>query len=167
MRLMFAFLCLLMNAPSVSLTQDVLLSGSVKEKRSNAPISAALVELKKSDGTLLDTVRTDGYGNWSYLFQSSAVGPEPSLPQSFALHQNYPNPFNPSTQIRFSVPSREIVSLRVFDVLGREVTVLVREMLEAGSYVAKFNAANLPSGVYIYTLAAGDYRMSQKMLLLK
>jgi len=111
--------------------------------------------------------KIDGLTLYQNDLITTAVQYGPTIPGTFLLEQNYPNPFNPSTQIRFSVPSREIVSLRVFDVLGREVTVLVREMLEAGSYVAKFNAANLPSGVYIYTLAAGDYRMSQKMLLLK
>ena len=89
------------------------------------------------------------------------------IPKEFSLDQNFPNPFNPSTQIRFSVPSKGIVTLKVSDLLGREVAVLVREMLEAGSYVAKFSATNLSSGTYIYTLISGDYRMSQRMLLLK
>jgi len=89
------------------------------------------------------------------------------IPKAFSLDQNFPNPFNPSTQIRFSVVTKGMVTLKVSDLLGREVAVLVREVLGAGAYVAKFNAANLPSGAYIYTLTAGDSRMSQKMLLLK
>lgn len=89
------------------------------------------------------------------------------IPKAFSLEQNFPNPFNPSTQIRFSVAAKGMVTLKVSDLLGREVAVLVREVLGAGAYVARFNAANLSSGTYIYTLTAGDSRMSQKMLLLK
>jgi hypothetical protein len=90
-----------------------------------------------------------------------------TTPESFLLDQNYPNPFNPSTHIRFSVPSKGMVSLRVFDILGREVGVLVNEMLDAGAYVATFDARHLTSGTYMYTLSANNQRMSQKMLLLK
>jgi hypothetical protein len=90
-----------------------------------------------------------------------------TTPESFLLDQNYPNPFNPSTHIRFSVLSKGIVSLRVFDILGREVMVLVNEVLDGGSYVATFDARHLTSGTYMYTLSANNLRMSQKMLLLK
>jgi hypothetical protein len=98
---------------------------------------------------------------------ATSIREQGSLPKEFSLDQNFPNPFNPSTQIRFSVPSKGMVTLKVSDLLGREVAVLVREVLEAGSYAAKFSAANLSSGTYMYTLTAGDYRLSQKMLLLK
>lgn len=90
-----------------------------------------------------------------------------TTPESFVLDQNFPNPFNPSTRIQFSVPSKGIVSLQVYDILGREVMVLVNEVLDAGSYVATFDARHLTSGTYMYTLSANNQRMSQKMLLLK
>jgi hypothetical protein len=90
-----------------------------------------------------------------------------TTPKTFSLDQNFPNPFNPSTQIRFSVPLRGAVSLRVFDLLGREVAALVNDVLDAGSYVAKFDARNLTSGTYICILSANNLRVSQKMLLLK
>jgi hypothetical protein len=83
------------------------------------------------------------------------------------LEQNYPNPFNPSTNIRFTIPEKEHVTLKVFDVLGREITTLVNEVKEAGTYNIKFNAQNLPSGVYLYTLAAGKYTATKKMMLVK
>jgi len=165
MRLMFAFLCLLMNAPSVSFTQDVILSGSVKEKRSSAPISAALVELKKSDGTLLDTIRTDGYGNWSYRFQSSAVGPDPSLPQSFALHQNYPNPFNPSTTIPFSVRTAGHVRFTVYNILGQLLDVKDLH-LQPGDYSIRWNSRG-STGALFYSMEMDGARITRKMIQLE
>ena len=86
---------------------------------------------------------------------------------SFALSQNYPNPFNPSTMINYSLPQRNNVSLKIFDLLGREVANLVNETQEAGSHSVSFNASKLTSGVYIYTLRTGNNSMSKKMMLLK
>jgi len=90
------------------------------------------------------------------------------VPNEFKLFQNYPNPFNPSTRIQYQVASNSHASLKVYDVLGNEVATLVNEYKPAGSYEIEFNAkAGLPSGVYIYTLRAGDYFSSRKMILLK
>jgi hypothetical protein len=88
-------------------------------------------------------------------------------PQSFSLSQNYPNPFNPSTQISYQVPSNSSVSLKVFDVLGREVATLVNEVKPAGTYTATFNANSFPSGVYFYQLNAGSFSETKKLMLLK
>jgi hypothetical protein len=91
----------------------------------------------------------------------------------FMLFQNYPNPFNPSTRIQYQVSSNSHASLKVYDVLGNEVATLVNEDKPAGSYEVEFNSVetrhgvSLPSGVYIYTLIAGDYCTSRKMLFLK
>jgi hypothetical protein len=87
--------------------------------------------------------------------------------KGFALGQNYPNPFNPSTVIRYQVSASGNVELKVFDVLGKEVATLVNEIQSAGTYSRTFNAANLPSGLYIYTLKAGSNVQTKKMLLLK
>ncbi|MER3525331.1 MAG: hypothetical protein C4326_15130, partial [Ignavibacteria bacterium] len=76
-----------------------------------------------------------------------------AVPTVFALSQNYPNPFNPSTKIAFHVPSSHFVSLKVFDVLGREIRTLVHEMLQAGKYQVTFDANALASGVYFYRLS--------------
>jgi hypothetical protein len=97
----------------------------------------------------------------------TAVKEQGATPITFSLDQNFPNPFSPSTQIRFSVPSKGTVTLKVSDILGREIMVLMHEVLEPGSYVTTFNAKNLTSGTYFYTLTAGDYRTTQKMTLLK
>ncbi len=89
------------------------------------------------------------------------------LPESFTLKQNYPNPFNPSTNIEFDLHKAGEATLRVVDVLGREVAVLVDERLGAGTYSYTFDAANLPSGTYFYQLTAGGERQSASMILMK
>jgi len=96
-----------------------------------------------------------------------AVENEKSLPTTFCLKQNYPNPFNPSTKIRYTIPERGNVSLKVFSLLGSEVAELVNKEMEAGIYDTNFNAANLPSGVYLYQLKAGNFVQTRKMILLK
>ncbi|MBX2991518.1 MAG: T9SS type A sorting domain-containing protein [Bacteroidetes bacterium] len=103
--------------------------------------------------------------------QTTIVREEGGQPVSFALHQNYPNPFNPTTTIKFSLPSSGSMlhgtSLRVYDVLGREVTTLVNENLQAGNYEVTFDAAGLASGVYIYRLQAGEFSTSARMILMR
>jgi hypothetical protein len=89
------------------------------------------------------------------------------FPNSFNLYQNYPNPFNPSTLIRYQLPAGVFVTLKVFDVLGNEVETLVSEYQNAGNHSVKFNASNLPSGVYFYRLESGNYLNTKKLLLLK
>jgi len=96
-----------------------------------------------------------------------SVRESPALPGSFALSQNYPNPFNPTTEIRFQVPARTPVQLSVFDLFGREVAVLVNELMEEGAYQVEFNADGLSSGVYYYRLSAGTFVQTQKMMLMK
>ena len=88
-------------------------------------------------------------------------------PQNFRLEQNYPNPFNPSTMIRYEIPERSFVTLKVFDVLGNLIATVVNEELPVGSYEVKFKAANLPSAVYFYRLQTDSFVSSKKMLLLK
>jgi hypothetical protein len=89
------------------------------------------------------------------------------LVNSFNLEQNYPNPFNPSTTINYSLAERTPVTLKVYDVLGKEVANLVNTTQEAGDHSINFNASQLASGLYIYTLSAGDFTSSKKMMLLK
>ena len=87
--------------------------------------------------------------------------------KEFSLSQNYPNPFNPSTKIIFVIPKSSFVNLKVYDVLGREVAILVNEEKYPGSYEAEFNGINLSSGIYFSVLNIGDKRLSKKMCLLK
>ena len=90
-----------------------------------------------------------------------------NLPKEYALFQNYPNPFNPTTNIKYSVPSNAYVSLKVYDILGREVATLVNEQKPAGNYEVNFNASSLSSGVYFYKIQSGSFAQVRKMLLLK
>ncbi len=91
-----------------------------------------------------------------------------SLVQSYELSQNYPNPFNPTTNINFSIPVSEVVSIKVFDILGNEVAELVNnERLSAGKYKVDFNASNLSSGIYYYTIKTENFIDTKKMILVK
>ncbi len=87
--------------------------------------------------------------------------------KEYGLSQNYPNPFNPRTLIKYQVPKVSRVTLKVYDVLGKEIATLVNDIKQKGRYEIKFNASNLASGVYIYTIRANDYVSSKKMLLIK
>jgi uncharacterized delta-60 repeat protein len=88
-------------------------------------------------------------------------------PKMYALYQNYPNPFNPSTVIKFDISAQSKVSLKIYDVLGKEVAVLVKQDLKAGNYTYSFRSANLSTGVYFYELTAGSYREVKKMMIVK
>jgi len=83
------------------------------------------------------------------------------------LSQNYPNPFNPTTTISFSLPTKSFVSLKVFDILGRDVATIFSGELPAGTCTRQWNAANMASGVYYYRLQAGSYSETKKLVLLK
>lgn len=89
------------------------------------------------------------------------------VPGHFSLEQNYPNPFNPSTKISYTIPEGKFVRLKIYDMLGKEISTLVDEYKEAGSYTLQFDASLLPSGVYIYRIQAGEFIYSRKLMLLK
>jgi len=90
-----------------------------------------------------------------------------TIPTEFALFQNYPNPFNPTTLIRYQVPEKSFVLIRLYDLLGEELATLVNEEKSAGSYDVNFNAGQLSSGFYIYTIKAGNFTSTKKMILMK
>ena len=89
------------------------------------------------------------------------------LPRGFRLDQNYPNPFNPMTTLEFALPQRAHVTLKVFDLLGREVSTLVDKELGPGEYTIVFDAEDLPSGVYFYRIEAEEFVRTKKLILLK
>jgi len=89
------------------------------------------------------------------------------LPNEFRLDQNYPNPFNPSTTIQFAVPKTSNVTLRIYDILGREVATLIDEKYQPGQYKIIFEAGQLASGLYMYRIQAGDFRETKKLMLLR
>ncbi len=120
----------------------------------------------------LKQIDTDGSYKYSKLIEVNT-----ELPGRFELLQNYPNPFNPTTTIKYSIPTSSplakgrteegFVTLKVYDVLGREIKTLVNKKQSPGNYTVEFNAANLPSGLYFYKLTAGSFSQTKKMILMK
>lgn len=106
----------------------------------------------------------DFNGSFEY---SKVIEAETENPDKFALEQNYPNPFNPTTTINYQLPRAEFVTIKIYDVMGREVKVLVNEQKDPGSYSIEFDASKLTSGIYVYQLTAGSFLSSRKLLLLK
>ncbi len=106
---------------------------------------------------------------WSKVNISSlsVPGGQQDVPNHFILSQNYPNPFNPSTNIKFELPKSSMVRLSVYDILGREVSVLVNERKTPGTYEVSFDGSGLASGVYLYRLTAGSFVQTRKMLVIK
>ena len=129
------------------------------------------------DGGFILCGYTNSYGALlrdAWLIKTDASGyvtalhsPEPNIPLQSQLYQNYPNPFNPSTKIGFSIPKKDFVNLKVYDVLGREIATLFEGQKEQGVYEVSFNAKNLTSGLYIYRLQSADFTSTKKMLLIK
>ena len=115
-----------------------------------------------------------GY-DFATIKYSQMVGIQPisnEIPNSFSLSQNYPNPFNPSTKIRFDIPPLEgdrgrMVRLIIYDILGREIAVIVNEQLSPGTYEVEWGASNYPSGVYMYKLVSDDFTETKKMIFIK
>jgi hypothetical protein len=92
---------------------------------------------------------------------------EENDPQEFTLHQNYPNPFNPSTNIRFSLAATSKTTLKIFNILGQEVAMLIDGVLESGAHSIEWNAKDFPSGIYVYRLASGGAIATRKLILSK
>lgn len=115
------------------------------------------------DRTILGAVISDTV----YGYVPTAVTEDKFTPMTFTLEQNYPNPFNPVTTISYTVPSVSVISLKVYDILGKEIESLINEEKTAGKYEVKWNGYNFPSGVYIYRLNAGTFTSSKKMILLR
>ncbi|MBK9332597.1 MAG: T9SS type A sorting domain-containing protein [Ignavibacteria bacterium] len=109
--------------------------------------------------------QTDINGNYEYFNLNNEVSI--GIPVKYELSQNYPNPFNPSTSISYDLPADGSVILKIFNVSGKEITTLVNEVKTAGYHTVNFNASGLSSGVYYYTISAGNYRASKKMILLR
>lgn len=113
---------------------------------------------------------TKSYAGFWYAYIESIttdVEDQLSVPTDYKLEQNYPNPFNPGTVIRFAVPERTMVTLKVYDIIGREIATLINEERDRGWYNQSFDASKLASGIYIYRLSAGAKVFSKKMMLIK
>lgn len=125
-----------------------------------------LIRERYDDGTTNEL----NYARISGIEYGSLVSINESISQqqdNFELHQNYPNPFNPTTTISFNIPETDFVQLKVFDMLGEEVAMLINETKSPGNYSVHFNAADLPSGIYIYSLRVNGQVQNRKMLMIK
>jgi len=120
-------------------------------------------------GTLVNDMGHCGgpASTWGFWDWPMPVEDESTVLSEYILMQNYPNPFNPRTTIKYGITERTYVELRIYDILGREVELLLNEEQEAGSYEINFNAVKLSSGIYFYQLQAGDFIQTKKMILLK
>lgn len=151
-------------------------------RTSNFGLTWTMQQISNSqDPILLNSFMLDKYNYYisTASFQTGAifhtnnggsVGVEENpgmIPDKFSLSQNYPNPFNPSTSIRYNIPNRSQIILKVYNSNGKEIAELVNEIKSPGSYEIKFNAANLSSGIYYYKLTAGDFSETKKMILIK
>jgi len=115
------------------------------------------------DGVYIDDIRVIEYKDVATGISQNGN----EIPKTFSLEQNYPNPFNPSTKIKFNIPSNQFVTLKIFDLSGREMTSLVNESLQPGYYEVQWNANNFASGVYFYKITAGNFEDTKLMLLVK
>ena len=149
---------------------DGLKSNWVKEeiKLTNYLSSQFKIQFQlKSDGGLTrDGWYLDDIGVFIYTIPTEILSDAKPV-YKFSLEQNYPNPFNPTTSLQYSVGSLQFVTLKVYDILGNEVAILVNEEKPAGYYEIEFDASNLTSGIYYYRINAGNFSEIKKMILLK
>jgi hypothetical protein len=165
--------------------QRIMINSGPYTLEPNKPIEIIVAYVVGRGNTSLESVNVtkklakNALGFYSTNFTYVPVGvneiPGEQLPTEWSLSQNYPNPFNPSTTIKYSIPtvgnrharSSTNVILKVYDILGREVTTLVNKQQKPGNYEVKFDAGGLSSGIYFYTLKSGSLLLSKKMILLK
>lgn len=124
----------------------------------------ALGTLSNDIGHFGGPVSLWGYRGWPLPVEEDQID---GVPTEYNLAQNYPNPFNPSTTIRYSIPQTSRVVIKVYDILGNEIALLIDEEKTVGTYELTWNAASMPSGVYFYQLRVGDYVNTKKMVLMK
>lgn len=149
------------------ISNSTLTSAGQKINGSNYTISNSIGEpiISKSS-----SATNQSFAGFWYVYNADLltdVGNEETIPTVFKLEQNYPNPFNPSTIIKFAVPERSMVLIRIYDILGSEIITLVNEEMEAGWYQKNFNAQLLASGIYLFRMEAGNYVNTKKMVLLR
>ncbi|MBS1493764.1 MAG: T9SS type A sorting domain-containing protein [Bacteroidetes bacterium] len=144
----------------------------INDKTANTDYINMICQRDTIPGANVNTPNTDTYADPFYIRVSYpapvGINPVSSIADKFELKQNYPNPFNPVTNIRFSLPKLANVTLKVYGVDGKEVATLINdEIVSEGTKEVSFNATTLASGVYFYTITAGDFRETKKMMLLK
>lgn len=162
---------------------------TVRAASENSPVGNAMIGISKN-GELKVSGYTDSLGSFTfdqteiagelvkivvtgtnlYPYVSdlmTGISSNGEIPKAYELSQNFPNPFNPATKIKFAIPQSSLVTLKIYNILGKEVASLISENLNAGNYEVDFNAAALSSGSYFYRITAGEFTSVKKMLLIK
>lgn len=165
--------------PSTSIADTIKLKQGSAKPEDTVIVYNGNVEVKSGEKFLVRIfpwyTGSSSNSKYVYLQKVSVTGTttggtaveETMVPVEFNLNQNYPNPFNPATKISFSLPKEGFTKLTVYDLLGNQVTTLVKEKLNAGMHSVNFDATNLPSGVYLYALSSGSHSSTKKMILIK
>lgn len=160
--LLILSLVIIISSFNTSLAQKIY--GNVKDKKTNLPILYARVFIKNLDNGIVDSLYTNGLGNWSYTIITSVEDEFITIPNSLIVNQNFPNPFNPSTRIQFSIPNDELVEISVHNILG-ELMDYKNQFLNAGNYSINWNSKG-SAGVYFYTIKTNDQSITKKMIQL-
>ena len=161
-------LTVVQNAGAQILARGVLGNGGVMLSDSSYHIVGTLGQ--PFIGVTKDAATVNKIGFWylpTQLISTNVEQAENALPKTFRLEQNYPNPFNPTTTIQFALPRSSKVTVTLFDILGRQVAILVDDELEAGEHKVLFEPKNLATGVYIYRIQAEGFVQARKLMLLK
>ncbi|KUG25627.1 hypothetical protein ASZ90_004547 [hydrocarbon metagenome] len=152
------------STPQGSLSGKTVGIEYIGEDFSTVVLSFPLYYMNESEAyEFINYVFAEKFG----LITSIETDETDKIPLTFSLQQNFPNPFNPSTNIEFSLPQNQKVTLKVYDILGRLVSTLVDRELNAGNHKVTFNASNISSGVYFYTINAGEFNATKKLILLR
>jgi photosystem II stability/assembly factor-like uncharacterized protein len=133
-------------------------------------ISLATVDFNTGVAVVRNTTREGGSTTSMFIVSTEPLDVDENgktSPSQYSLEQNYPNPFNPTTKINYSVPQLGLVTIKVYDLLGKEVATLIDEEKNAGNYQIDFNGYGLPSGIYFYKLTAGNFSETKKLVLMK
>jgi hypothetical protein len=131
-------------------------SSPVPIESSQTPVVTTPTPTTSTEGVVTNICTTVGVTN-----------KEKEIPKDYNLYQNYPNPFNPTTNIKFDLPVENYVSLKIYDMLGREIAIIKSEQLKSGTHEFVWNASNYPSGIYFYKLISGDYAETKRMVIIK
>jgi hypothetical protein len=140
------------------------------------PVANIVTEMTVVDSTLANGkyyILAGSYGRSAWLRDISGDDPiyagntGTGIPKENKLYQNYPNPFNPNTNIKYQVKEKKLVTLKIYDVLGKEAETLVYKMHSPGTYEVTWNATQYPSGIYFYSITSGNFTKTNKMILIK
>jgi len=153
---------------------SIILSTSLLYSQSSIVYDAGTnIDIGTGADVCAATITVNGTSSGNGTFCNAPVDVEDEnkedlvTPKEFSLSQNYPNPFNPSTVIKYQLPISSQVTIKVYDILGDEITTLVNEEKPTGFYEVEFNASRLSSGFYVYKISAGNFVSTKKMMLMK